>query len=99
MHLENAGQSDSILAFLQEWFPQYQQRVVVALKRMGAAKSAKFIEQATALLPTDNQWFYEVADEASQALLEDIDRKFSSYPDGSMPDLYRAYVERHRELL
>ena len=71
----------------------------MALKRMGAVKSAKCIEQATALLPTDNQWFYEVADENSQALLEHIDRKFSGYPDGFMPDLYRAYAERHRELL
>ena len=99
MHLENAGQSDSILAFLQEWFPQYQQRVVVALERIGVVESAKYIEQAIALLPIDNQWFFEVADENSQALLEDIDRKFSGYPDGSMPDLYRAYAERHRELL
>jgi hypothetical protein len=27
MHLENAGQADSILTFLQEWYPQYFQMV------------------------------------------------------------------------
>ncbi|MGJ8734880.1 MAG: hypothetical protein ACSHW4_17110 [Cellulophaga sp.] len=25
MHLENAGQADSILAFLQEWFPEHRE--------------------------------------------------------------------------
>jgi hypothetical protein len=32
MHLENAGQADHILSFLQEWFPHYQEKVVDSLK-------------------------------------------------------------------
>lgn len=27
-HIENAGQADSILSFLQEWFPQYSTKVI-----------------------------------------------------------------------
>lgn len=28
MHIENAGQADSILSFLQEWFPDQKEQVV-----------------------------------------------------------------------
>ena len=93
MHLENSGQSSSILSFFYEWFPQYTNRVVTALDEIGARKSARLIEKAIALLPKEGSWFYDVADEKTQAKLEDLNSQFSDYPDGAMPDIYRKYAE------
>jgi hypothetical protein len=95
MHLENAGQADHILSFLQEWFPQHSKDVVNALKDIGAIKSAELIKQAVELLPKDGSWFFKTADENSQTLMAKIDNEFSSYPDGMLQDLYRKYAENN----
>ena len=50
MHLENASQADSILSFLQEWFPEYQEQVIKSLIEINAIKSAEIIKQAVKLL-------------------------------------------------
>ena len=99
MHLENAGQADSILAFLQEWFPDQKDRVVESLVRIEAPKSAEIIQQAIALLPEDGSWFYETCDKASEELMDKLDRDFSDYPDGSMNDLYRKYADKYRQMI
>jgi hypothetical protein len=96
MHLENAGQADHILSFLQEWFPQHSLDVVKALNEIGAMKSAQLIKQAVDLLPNDGSWFFETADEDSQLLMAKIDKEFSSYPDGMLRDLYRRYADDNR---
>lgn len=96
MHLENAGQADSILSFLQEWYPQYSKEVVIALHDIGAVKSSELISQAVELLPKDGTWFFESADENSQNLMSKIDREFSSYPDGFLRDLYRNYADNNK---
>ena len=80
MHLENAGQADSILSFLQEWFPKQKKQVVKSLSEIGATKSAEIIEQAIALLPENNSWFFESSDENSERLMMKFDNEFSSYP-------------------
>jgi len=99
MHLENAGQADGVLAFLQEWFPQHKEQVVISLKEIGAAKSSKLIEQVNALLPSNGEWFYKSSNKKSEKLLHKLDYEFSSYPDRMMCDLYREYAEKHRRLL
>ena len=96
MHLENAGQADSILTFLQEWFPQYSDIVINSLNEIGAIKSAEIIKQAVEILPADGSWFFETADEKKQELMTKLDRDFSNYPDGKMTDLYRKYAEINR---
>lgn len=96
MHLENASQADSILSFLQEWFPKYNHEVVMALKEIGAIKSAEIIKQAIELLPVNGSWFFDSADEGSQTLMSKLDREFSNYPDGLVRDLYRKYAENNR---
>ncbi len=96
MHLENAGQADSILSFLQEWFPEYASDVVDALNEVGAIQSAEIIKQAVELLPKNGIWFFDHADKNSQVIMHKLDSEFSNYPDGSMPDLYRKYAESHR---
>jgi len=96
MHLENAGQADHILSFLQEDFPEYVGKAVNALNEIGAKKSAEIIKQAVELLPEDGSWFFDNADETSQNLMSKLDREFSSYPDGPMCDLYRKYANNHR---
>ena len=96
MHLENAGQADHILSFLQEDFPDYTDEAVKALYEIGATKSAEIIKQAVELLPKNGIWFFKVADENSQTLMGKLDWEFSGYPDGSMRDLYRKYAEKHR---
>lgn len=96
MHLENASQSDHILTFLQEWYPEYSEKVVKSLNDIGAIKSAELIKQAVKLLPENGDWFFDNTDEDSQALMSKIDREFSSYPDGPMRDLYRRYAEKNR---
>jgi hypothetical protein len=53
MHIENAGQADSILSFSQEWFPQFKDRVIEALTEIGATKSSEIIKQVNALLLKD----------------------------------------------
>lgn len=95
-HIENAGQADSILSFLQEWFPQYSTKVINSLNTLGAVKSAEIIRQAVELLPIDGSWFFETADENQQELMSKLDREFSNYPDGKMTDLYRKYAEINR---
>ena len=95
-HLENAGQTDSILSFLQEWFPQYSTKVINSLNIIGAVKSAEIIRQAVELLPKDGSWFYETADENQQESMSKLDRDFSNYPDGKLTDLYRKYAEINR---
>ena len=99
MHLENAGQADSILAFLQEGFPEYKDRVVESLVRIEAPKSAEIIQQAIDLLPEDGSWFYDTCDKGSEELMDKLDRDFSDYPDGSMNDLYRKYADKYRQMI
>ena len=96
MHLENAGQADHILSFLQEDFSKYGDAAVDALNEISASKSALIIKEAVKLLPENRSWFFENADEKSQNLMSKLDSEFSSYPDGPMRDLYRKYAERHR---
>ena len=96
MHIENAGQADHILSFLQEEFPNYADETVKALYEIGAEKSAEIIKKAIELLPKNGTWFFKIADENSQNLMGKLDREFSNYPDGSMRDLYRKYAEKHR---
>ncbi len=99
MHLENAGQADSILSFLQEWFPEQKQQIIKSLNEIGAIKSAKIIKQAIELLPKNNRWFFENSDEYSERLMEKLDSEFSNYPDSAMRDLYRKYAEEHKSEL
>ncbi|BDC99112.1 DMP19 family protein [Persicobacter psychrovividus] len=97
MHIENAGQADSILSFLQEWFPQYKERVIKALKEIGAVNSSKIVNRVNALLPKDESWFYDSSDQDSEILMSRLDNEFSDYPDGSMRELYRSYAENNRD--
>ncbi|MBJ2176279.1 hypothetical protein JBL43_18655 [Aureibaculum sp. A20] len=96
MHLENAGQADSILTFLQEWFPDKEQQIIKSLNEIGAIKSAKIIKQAVELLPQNGSWFFESSDENSERLMRKFDMEFSNYPDGPMRDLHRKYAEKHK---
>ena len=96
IHLENAGQADSILGFLQEDYPDYTEEAVNALNEIGANKSAEIIKHAIELLPKDGTWFYETADKNSEELMNKLDSDFSNYPDGRMRDLYRKYAEKYR---
>lgn len=96
IQLENAGQADSILSFLQEDFPEYAGEAVKALNEIGATKSAEIIKQAVRLLPENGSWFFDNADEDSQNLMIKFDTEFSGYPDGLMCDLYRKYADNHR---
>ena len=96
MHLENAGQADSILTFLQEWFPQYSDKVINSLNEIGAIKSSEIIRQAVEILPKDGSWFFNSASEYEQDLMRNFDSQFSSYPDGNMSDLYRQYADKFR---
>jgi hypothetical protein len=96
MHLENAGQVDSILTFLQEWFPQYSDKVINSLNEIGAIKSSEIIKQAVELLPKDGSWFFNSASENEQDLMREFDRQFSSYPDGNIRNLFRQYAEKYR---
>lgn len=89
MHLENAGQADHILSFLQEWYPNHSTTVVKSLHKIGAIKSSKIIEQAINLLPADGSWFYDKADEDAQDLMDKLGSQFLDYPDGFIRDLYR----------
>ena len=97
MHLENAGQADSILSFLQEWFPEQKEYVIKSLNEIGATKSAKIIEKAIDLLPKDGSWFFKSSDENSEEEMAKLDSEFSNYPDGPMRNLYRKYAEKHRD--
>lgn len=96
MHLENAGQADSILSFLKEWFPQYSSEVIIALREIDATKSSELIKQTVNLLSEDGGSFFNSADEKKQILMSKIDRDFSNYPDGFLRDLYRIYAERNK---
>ncbi|AEA43272.1 DMP19 family protein [Fluviicola taffensis] len=96
MHLENAGQADSILTFLQEWYPQYSDKVINSLNEIGAIKSSEIIKQAVEILPKDGSCFFKSASENEQDLMRDLDRQFSSYPDGNMRNLYRKYADKYR---
>lgn len=97
MHLENSGQSGHILTFFQEWFPEHTDKIVNALKEIGAYKSSEIIQQAINLLPKDGSCFFDSAKESSEILMDKLDHEFSNYPDGSMNDLYRSYAEKHKE--
>ena len=99
MHLENASQADSILSFLQEWFPEYQEQVIKSLIEINAIKSAEIIKQAVKLLPNNGSWFYENSDENSKRLMMKLDSEFSKYPDGLMTSLYRKYAEINQKML
>tara|TARA_R110000737_G_scaffold323409_1_gene335997 strand:- start:643 stop:789 length:147 start_codon:yes stop_codon:yes gene_type:complete len=46
MHLENAGQSETILTFLEEWFPDQREQVIISLTEIGEVKSAESIKLA-----------------------------------------------------
>lgn len=96
MHLENAGQADHILSFLQEWFPHYQKRIVDSLKRIGAVKSSEIIERAIKLLPDDGTWFFNSSNDEDEKLMSELDTKFSGYPDGAMCNLIRSYAEENK---
>lgn len=97
MHLENAGQSNHILTFLQEWFPQYTNQIVIALREIGAVKSAEIIKQAIELLPENGSWFFDYANKKDEALMGELDTRFASYPDGALSDLYRTYAEKNKK--
>jgi hypothetical protein len=97
INLENAGQSDGILTFLQEWYPQYATEAVYALNEIGATTSAEIIKQAIELLPKDGSQFFSMKDEEKEKLMMKLDRDFSNYPDGFLCDLFRKYAERHRK--
>jgi len=96
MHIENAGQADTVLSFLQEEFSTYSNEVIKALYEIGAIKSAKIIEQIVEMLSKNEGWFYDTADKESEKQFNKLDTEFSSYPDGNMPKLYRAYAEKHK---
>ncbi|MGO4919813.1 DMP19 family protein, partial [Maribacter spongiicola] len=96
MHMENAGQADSILTFLQEWFPQYNEQIIISLREIGAFKSSSIIKQAVELLPKDGSWFFKSSNESSEKVMMELDRNFSSYPDGPMSILYYKYANKHR---
>lgn len=96
MHLENAGQADTILTFLQEWFPDHKERVIKSLEAIAAFTSSKLIDQAVRLLPKDGSWFYDSSNEESEEAMAKLDHEFSAYPDGFMRDLYRKYADKHR---
>lgn len=97
MLLENSGQADSILTFLQEEFSEYSNEVVEALKEINAVKSAQIIKKAIVLLPPDGSWFFHSCDEVSEKLMRQYDSEFSDYPDGFMSNLYRKYAELHKD--
>ena len=97
MHLENSGQSSSILSFFQEWFPEHTNKVVEALKDIDAINSSTIIQKAIKLLPEDGSWFYDKADEKTKILFEELDKRFSDYPDGSMTNLYRKYADKWKK--
>ena len=99
MHLENAGQADSILTFLQEWFPEQKKKVIKSLNEIGATKSSEIIKKAIELLPENGSWFFESSNEESERIMDELDSEFSNYPDGSMKNLYRKYAEKHRNEL
>jgi hypothetical protein len=96
MNLENAGQADSILTFLQEWFPKQNEKTIKSLNEIGATKSSEIIKKAIELLPENGSWFFDSSDEESEKLMSKLDSDFSNYPDGFMKDLYRKYAERNR---
>lgn len=95
MHLENAGQADSILTFLQEWFPEQKEKVIKSLNEIGATKSSEIIKKAIELLPKNDSWFFESSNEESERIMSELDSDFSNYPDGPMKNLYRKYAEKH----
>jgi len=97
IQIENSGQADTILNFLQEDYPAYSQEVVEALKAIGATKSAYYIQEAIGLLPTNGESFFDHATEATQQRMMQLDSQFSDYPDGPMPELYRSFAVAHRE--
>jgi hypothetical protein len=99
MHLENAGQADSILTFLQEWFPEQNEKVIKSLNEIGATKSSEIIKKAVELLPENGSWFFESSNEESERIMSELDSEFSNYPDGSMRNLYRKYAEKNRNEL
>lgn len=96
MNLENAGQADSILTFLQEWFPGQNEKVIKSLNVIGATKSSEIIKKAIELLPENGSWFFETSNENSEKLMNELDSAFSSYPDGFMTELYRDYAEKNK---
>ncbi|WP_165750308.1 DMP19 family protein [Cellulophaga sp. Z1A5H] len=99
MHMENAGQADSILSFLQERFPEHKEQIVKSLNEIGAIKSSKIIKQAIELLPENDSWFFDSSDENSERIMMKLDSEFSNYPDGPMEDLYFKYAEKHKNKL
>ena len=99
MNLENAGQADSILTFLQEWFPEQNEKVIKSLNEIGATKSSETIKKAVELLPENGSWFFESSNEESERIMNELDSEFSNYPDGTMRNLYRKYGEKNRNEL
>lgn len=99
MHLENAGQADGILSFLQEWFSEYKERIVKSLYEIGAVESSEIIKKAVELLPKDGTWFFESSNEKSELVMDKLDNDFSDYPDGFLRNLYRKYAEKNRRYI
>ncbi len=87
------------MSCLQEWLPEHLDKFVNALREIDAPKSAGAIEKAIQLLPKDGSWFFDSADDISEKLMSKLDSEFSSYPDGSMPKLYRKYAIRNRSYI
>ena len=46
LFLLNAGQSETILTFLEEWFPDQREQVIISLTEIGEVKSAESIKLA-----------------------------------------------------
>lgn len=97
MQIENAGQAGHILNFLQSWYPQYKDMVIEALLDLGAIRSSRLVSQAVQMLPKDDSWFFEKADEMMIAEMNKLDKQFSDYPNGPMRDLYINYVKSNKE--
>tara|TARA_R110001592_G_scaffold116386_10_gene317804 strand:+ start:944 stop:1174 length:231 start_codon:yes stop_codon:yes gene_type:complete len=45
MHIENVSQADSLLSFIQEWFPQQKEQIIKSLNEIGAIKFSEIIRQ------------------------------------------------------
>ena len=93
--LENFSISEGILTFINDIYSDYNEDVVIALNSIGAIKSSKIIKEAISLLPDDGEWFLKIANSDEKEKMRNLDKTFSSYPDGKLSLLYREYVKKH----
>ena len=96
MQLENFGQADDILEFLQGDFGEYNKQTIQALREINALKSANIIEKAIELLPKNGESFFKAATASEKETMRRFNSEFSNYPDGRLCDLYRVYANLHR---